>query len=106
MVFSTLFCSVVAAVSLFSKVTAVFMAVIFLACVLIFVFKRNYKYITVLLFVFLFIMGLVFQFLKIEKLNNLDGKSISGSFLVIEETTDHGMYSSVKIKNIDCALHG
>ena len=102
MVFSALFCSVVAAVSLFSKVTAAILAVLFLAFILIFVFRKNYKYITVLLFVFLFITGLVFQFFKIEKLNNFDNKKISGSFLVIEETTYHGTYNSVRLKNIDC----
>lgn len=102
MFFAALTCSLAAAISLFVKMPAI--AVLLLAIILlsIAIINKKYKYITVLFAVLLFCVSLLIQFVKIEQINIYDGEELDGTFLVIEETTDHGTFNSITLKEINC----
>lgn len=99
MFFAAVVCCLAAAISLFSKTAAI---LIIAAAVILLVFavlNKKYQYITVLFLIVLFVVSLIFQFVKIAKLSATDGKKVSGSFVVVEEATDHDTF-----KELDCSL--
>ncbi len=102
MFFAAAICSIVAAISLFSLLVALLILVLSIIMLLIVVLKKNYKYILVLFAVLLFALNLVFQFVKISRINTFDGRKLVGKFTVIEDVVDHGEYCSITLKESSC----
>lgn len=103
MFFAALICCTAAAISLFVKSLAFAIIVASLILVSIVITNKRYNYITVLIAIVLFSISLFLQFSKIEQINIHDGEKIRGSFLVTEETTDHGEFKSVVLKEVGCS---
>ncbi len=102
MFFAALLCCIAAAISLFVKSLAFIILAASFILLSIVIFNKKYNYITVLFAIVLFFISLFAQFGRIEQINSLDGEKISGSFLVTEETTDHGEFNSVTFKESGC----
>lgn len=102
MFFAALVCCVAASVSLFFKPFAFFIIAVALLVFLIILLNKNYKYIIVLVAIILFVFSLVIEFSKIEKTEIQNGEKIKGSFLVTEEPTDYGEFTTLELKNSKC----
>ncbi len=102
MFFAAIVCCIIGAVSFFSKSLAFISVIVALLALLIVVFKKKYKYLTVFVFIILFVCSLVFEFIKIESINDFNGELIKGEFVVIEDSTTHDAYNNVIIKEKDC----
>ena len=103
MFFAALICCTAAAISLFVKSLAFVIIAASLILLSIVIINKRFNYITVLIAIVLFLISLFLQFSKIEQINTRDGEKISGNFLVTEETTDHGEFKSVVLKEVGCS---
>ena len=83
-------------------------AVFFLGLALIFVFyfliQKNAKQVYALIVFMLFAISvsILSTYNRIDKLNELDGITVQGSFAVIEKPVDHDSFYSSVVKAIDC----
>lgn len=102
MLYAAIVCSVAAAISLYTKTLAFLILTTTVLCLIFAVFCKKYKYIVVVLSLVLFSVGLSNEFIKINDLNKKDKQKVTGSFLVIDEPVDHGLFNSVTIKELDC----
>lgn len=104
MFFAAVACGTIATISLFAPIMAIVVSIVIIA-VLIFVnVQKHCRYIAVLVFVILFTIAILFELAKIERIRINDGKKISGTFLVCEETVDHGEYITAVLKSKNCDL--
>lgn len=102
MFFAAIACCTISAGSLFSKPLTYFLIIVALLTLLIVTFKKQYKYLTVFVFISLFICSLFLEFAKIESINDLDGDYIRGEFVVVEDLTAYDDYNNVVIKEKNC----
>ncbi len=102
MFFAAVICCIAAAVSLFAMPVAVVFSALSIAVLFFLIVRKQYKYITVLITVIVFLVSLCVQFTKIDKINSNDGAVVTGEFVVASEVTDHGMHSSVTLKEYNC----
>ena len=99
MFYAALVCSVSAAVSLFSLGFAVIItASSLLILISVSVFCKKIKYITVSAFILLFLLNLILQFKNIQQIEKLDSQSVSGSFLVTDDTVEYEEFNTVELK--------
>ncbi len=102
MFLAAIVCCVAAAISLFAKAVAFTIVAVSIILLLVAVFYKKYKYITVLFAVVLFCVSLIIQFSKIEQINTHDGQKIRGIFLVTDETTAYETFNCVTLKEVGC----
>lgn len=102
MFFAALVCCAAAAVSLFSKSVAFLIIAVAFSVLLIVLFNKKCKYIVVLVAIILFTFSLFFEFTKIEKTEMQNNEKIKGIFLITEEPTDYGEFTTVELKNEKC----
>lgn len=104
MFYAALVCSVAAAISLFVlPISYVVVAISILILLFVSIIFKNYKYITVIIAIVLFIVSLNLEFSKIDDLKQCDNQTINGSFLVVDELTDHDSFNSVTLKEVSCS---
>ena len=104
MFFAAITCCTISAISLFSKTLAFFAVIVALLTLFTVIFKKQYKHLTVFVLIILFVCSLIFEFAKIESINESNGELIQGKFVVIEDSTSYDDYNSVVIKETDCDL--
>lgn len=103
MFFAAIGCCLASAISIFvMTISYLFIAITIAFLIFIAVYYKKYKYITVVLAIVLFTVSLIVEFTKINNLNEHNGEKITGSFLVTEETVDHGLFNSVTLKEVSC----
>lgn len=103
MFFAAIGCCLASAISIFvMTISYLFIAITIAFLIFIAVYYKKYKYITVVLAIVLFTVSLIVEFTKINNLNEHNGEKITGSFLVTEETVDHGLFNSVTLKEVNC----
>lgn len=96
-------CCILPCVSLLSVKLSFFLtATAIIILILIVAISKKYTYITVFIAIVLCAVSLGSELNKINALNVYDGQKIQGSFLVVEETTDHGLFNSVILKEQNC----
>lgn len=95
-------CSMVTAVSLYYKTLSLFLVIVFLSFLLFLIFRRNYKYITVMIAVIAFSMNLFAEFGKLDTISMFDKQKVSGKFMVVSEPIQHDRYNILTLKSVDC----
>ena len=105
MFFAAIVCCVAAVISIFvMPLSFAFLVITAVFLIYIVVYYKKYMYITVVLAIVLFTISLIGEFAKIAKIKEHDREKITGSFLVTEETVDHGLFNSVTLKEVNCDL--
>ncbi len=98
MLYAVVVCSLTAALWLYS-INPILVFLLSAALFIFLIFKFNkYKYITVLLAVLLFGTSLYTETDKIKEVNLLDGKEVSGEFVVTSEPVIYEKYNQIILK--------
>ena len=95
MFYSALICCVAASLSLLSVVVSYAFLIFALILLIFLIYRKNYKYITVLFAVVLFAVSLFFELLLINNAKQNDDKTFDGDFLVISEPIENEKSSTV-----------
>ena len=104
MFWAAIVCSVSAALSLFvAPLSFMFTAASIVLLVFITIYYKKYQYITVVLAIILFTVSLIAEFIKIDELKQREKQRIAGTFLVAEDTVDHGEFNIVTLKEYHCS---
>lgn len=95
MFYAALVCCISAAISLLSvELSYIVLAIAFILLIIV-ICKKNYKYITVIIALVLFLFSLFSQISLIATTNKYDNKLVQGEFLVISESVQNEDYSMV-----------
>lgn len=103
MFWSAFVCSISAAFSLFvMPLSFVLICVSIITLTFFATLYKKYQYIVVALMIVLFTTSLITEFTKIDKLKQIQGEKITGSFLVTDEPIVQDAFNIATLKEVDC----
>ncbi len=102
MFYAAVVCCTVATLSLYFKTLAFLILVLAFLSLVVTIFYKKYKYITVALAVVVFSVSLFFQFNQIKAINKCNNQNLKGKFLVVSETEPYDAFNMLTLKAVQC----